>query len=427
MSEENTANMQRSQTTGAMARTASGTVYRMNKGLRAPRSDRSYDYLGTEDAGRKPVTKYNYMRNPNPSSKPTKSFDYLNDDQNRDDPNEPARRYFTSTGNLSDQSQPHSTNAPRIPGRAYSHSSSDTLSSEAEEEREDDEAVRALLEVIQEQLTGCSAATPIRIQHGTPIAAPAIGGKGANAGTVALIAVGFANCALNLHNTQKYTLSTPIASIAIMLGGGAQLIAGLLEFTKGNSFGSSSFMSYGAFWLTIACRWLIPNNSFGGPVAVYPTVDYFEGIFLQLFAIHSLIMCLCTFRMNVGIFFVFFIIMLTFLLTGLGNMLKEDTLVVLQVGGYFGIVSGALSFYVGFAELLNEIYDRTILPVFPMGDLPCFKRASKEDEEAAVPNDGAADGNAVPHSPNTVEVSNIAEPPHEPATEPENPGSNKTD
>ena len=41
-----------------------------------------------------------------------------------------------------------------------------------------------------------------------------------------------------------------VFGLALAYGGGAQLLAGMWEFAKGNTFGATAFSSYGAFWLS---------------------------------------------------------------------------------------------------------------------------------------------------------------------------------
>ncbi len=42
---------------------------------------------------------------------------------------------------------------------------------------------------------------------------------------------------------------------AIFLGGLAQLVAGVMDYKKGNIFGGTAFSAYGFFWLAVALTW----------------------------------------------------------------------------------------------------------------------------------------------------------------------------
>ena len=48
-----------------------------------------------------------------------------------------------------------------------------------------------------------------------------------------------------------------VLGLAIFVGGLGQLIAGVWEFAKGNTFGAAAFCCYGGFWLSF---WYIINN-----------------------------------------------------------------------------------------------------------------------------------------------------------------------
>ena len=41
-----------------------------------------------------------------------------------------------------------------------------------------------------------------------------------------------------------------VLGLALAYGGAAQLLAGMWEFRKGNTFGATAFSSYGAFWIS---------------------------------------------------------------------------------------------------------------------------------------------------------------------------------
>src|SRR5208283_3767949 len=56
---------------------------------------------------------------------------------------------------------------------------------------------------------------------------------------------------LNLANMGLFGISSIIVAMGIFYGGLAQMVAGAMEFRKGNTFGTLAFTSYGAFWLTL--------------------------------------------------------------------------------------------------------------------------------------------------------------------------------
>lgn len=201
--------------------------------------------------------------------------------------------------------------------------------------------------------------------------------KLANAGPIGLCGYGMTVILLGLHNTGHYFLYSVIPSMAICYGGIAQIAAGLLEFTKGNTFGYVTFCSYGAFWLSLTCIWMLPNTSFGIPSEVVATSEYFLGVYMLLWAVFTLFMWACTIPMNVFIFLVYLSMFLVYLLLAIGHMAQAVN--VVKAAGYIGIVCGGLSLGLAIAEVVNQCWDRTIIPVIPMTQLLGW--LSKKDAE----------------------------------------------
>ena len=65
---------------------------------------------------------------------------------------------------------------------------------------------------------------------------------------------------LNIHNTGAYGVSAMILGMGIFYGGLAQIIAGIMEFKKGNTFGTTAFTSYGLFWISLVALWVFPES-----------------------------------------------------------------------------------------------------------------------------------------------------------------------
>jgi succinate-acetate transporter protein len=82
--------------------------------------------------------------------------------------------------------------------------------------------------------------------------------KFSNPAPLGLMAFGMTTVLLNLHNAGFYGLDTMILAMGIFYGGIAQVIAGILEFRKGNTFGTTAFCSYGLFWLTLVFLLVFP-------------------------------------------------------------------------------------------------------------------------------------------------------------------------
>jgi len=73
----------------------------------------------------------------------------------------------------------------------------------------------------------------------------------ANPGPLGLFGFAMTTVLLNIHNAGFFPVNSMIMGMGVFFGGGAQFVAGVMEWKKGNNFGSIAFMSYGAFWLTL--------------------------------------------------------------------------------------------------------------------------------------------------------------------------------
>ncbi|AEJ38892.1 GPR1/FUN34/yaaH family protein [Sulfobacillus acidophilus TPY] len=144
-----------------------------------------------------------------------------------------------------------------------------------------------------------------------------------------------------------------VLALAMAYGGTAQLVAGVLEFRRGNTFGTVAFFSYGAFWWSFA----LFAHYFGAGVPAA-----FVGWYLFLWGVFTFYMWLGTFRATMALQLVFLALWVTFVLLAIGAW---GMTALTTVGGYVGMITAILAFYLSAAEVLNEMYGRTVLPVGP--------------------------------------------------------------
>ena len=181
----------------------------------------------------------------------------------------------------------------------------------------------------------------------------------ANPAPLGLFGFGMTTVLLNLHNAGLFPLDAMILAMGIFYGGMAQVIAGISEFKKGNTFGMAAFSSYGLFWLTLVFLIVFPEMGWGSaPNAVS------MGAYLFMWGLFTLLMFFGTLRANAALMFVFGSLTVLFFLLSLGNItgIREVT----RVAGYEGIVCGFSAIYLAIAEVLNEGHGRTVLPIIPM-------------------------------------------------------------
>src|SRR5512136_2403249 len=88
----------------------------------------------------------------------------------------------------------------------------------------------------------------------------------ANPAPLGLMAFGMTTVLLNIHNAGFYAMNTMILAMGIFYGGIAQVIAGLMDWKKNNTFGTTAFLSYGLFWLTLVALLILPKwTGIAGP------------------------------------------------------------------------------------------------------------------------------------------------------------------
>ncbi len=179
----------------------------------------------------------------------------------------------------------------------------------------------------------------------------------ANPAPLGLLAFGMTTVLLNFHNAGFYELNTMILAMGIFYGGLAQVIAGVLEWKKNNTFGTLAFTSYGMFWLTLVALLVLPQ-AFPGLKA---TPAGAMGAFLSVWGFFTLIMFIGTLRLSVALQVVFGSLTILFALLAAGDFTGNAT--ITHIAGYEGIFCGASAMYTGLALTLNEVNGRTVLPL----------------------------------------------------------------
>ncbi|MFA5041772.1 MAG: acetate uptake transporter [Bdellovibrionales bacterium] len=179
----------------------------------------------------------------------------------------------------------------------------------------------------------------------------------ANPAPLGLMGFGMTTVLLNFHNAGFYPLDSMILAMGIFYGGLAQLIVGLMEWKKGNTFGTTAFSSYGLFWISFVTLVLLPKTSLGIPAPDKATM----GAFLGLWGIFTLMMFVATLRMSIALQVVFASLAVLFFLLAAGDFTKCE--LVTRIAGWEGIFCGASAIYTAIAQVLNEVYGKNVLPI----------------------------------------------------------------
>ncbi len=187
-----------------------------------------------------------------------------------------------------------------------------------------------------------------------PVAQAATSPGVANPGPLGLSAFALTTFVLSAVNAGLLSATDTkiVVGLALFYGGLAQLLAGMWEFRTGNTFGSTAFTSYGAFWIAVGAsvqfNWITSDKAFG--------------FFLLGWTIFTFIMFLGTLRVNGGLIALFGLLFLTFLFLTIGAFGGGTTV----FGGYLGILTAIVAWYNALAGVLSSGRSSFTLPIFPM-------------------------------------------------------------
>lgn len=183
-----------------------------------------------------------------------------------------------------------------------------------------------------------------------------------------------------IYITAVPAATTPVVfGVALMFGGLAQFVAGVIQLRMGNTFGGMLFCGFGAFWLSLfaIAQFFIRD--------VPPTqVGHAQGLFLYAFGVFSAVMLLASFRTSIvvvttlaGLTAALFLLGAALYTASLGVIAGVASSGLLKTGGWFALAVAGLAFYLALADVCEASYGREILPV---GHLAKPKRESLEKE-----------------------------------------------
>jgi succinate-acetate transporter protein len=182
----------------------------------------------------------------------------------------------------------------------------------------------------------------------------------ANPAPLGLFGFGMTTVLLNLHNAGFFEMNSMIFGMGLFYGGLAQIIAGIMEAKKNNTFGLTAFVSYGFFWLTLVGLLVMPKLGWVAAASEKGMIAY-----LIIWGIFTLLLFFGTLRISRALQFVFATLTILFFLLAVGDATGDSGIKTFT--GYEGILCGASAIYTGAATLLNEVYGR---PVLPLGIMP---------------------------------------------------------
>ena len=181
----------------------------------------------------------------------------------------------------------------------------------------------------------------------------------ANPAPLGLTGFGLTTILLNIHNAGFYPNNSMILGMGIFVGGIAQIIAGILESKKNNTFGLTAFVAYGSFWLSLVAIWALPRLGIADKAD-----ETAMGFYLFIWGLFTFGMFIGTLRLNRALQVVFGSLVVLFWLLALGAFTHSAAIKTLA--GYEGIFCGFSACYAAIAQVLNEVYGRVVLPLGPV-------------------------------------------------------------
>jgi uncharacterized protein len=144
-----------------------------------------------------------------------------------------------------------------------------------------------------------------------------------------------------------------VIPVALIFGGVASFLAGMWAFRRGNTLAATTFATFGAFnasWAIL--QWmmlvgLVPAVVNGG------SPSDVDGVLVLTFSLISLYL---------GLAAVLFTMTLTHGFLGVWALTPETSWLRI-VGGYCGIVSALLAFFVSAALVINSAHGRELIPI----------------------------------------------------------------
>lgn len=182
-----------------------------------------------------------------------------------------------------------------------------------------------------------------------------------NPAPLGLLAFGMTTVLLNLHNAGYFTLGSVILSMGIFYGGIAQVIAGWMEWKRGNTFACTAFVSFGLFWISLIFILILPGVGIGETNSPVELAAY-----LLIWGLLVAGLFIGTLKFNRAMQVIFASVVVLFVLLAIGTL--TGSVLITRIAGYEGIFAGFCAIYTGLALVINETYGegKMIVPLWPI-------------------------------------------------------------
>ena len=181
----------------------------------------------------------------------------------------------------------------------------------------------------------------------------------ANPAPLGLLGFGMTTVLLNIHNAGFFPMNAMILAMGIFYGGLAQVIAGIMEWKKNNTFGTTAFTSYGFFWLSLVGLILMPKMGLAEAASGKAMAAY-----LFMWGLFTFVMFIGTLRINRALQVVFLSLTVLFFLLAAGDF--TGIALITRFAGFEGILCGFSAIYAALAQVINELYGKELMPMGSM-------------------------------------------------------------
>ncbi|OKP10928.1 Ammonia transport outward protein 2 [Penicillium subrubescens] len=220
------------------------------------------------------------------------------------------------------------------------------------------------------QQTVSQVAAPVFTKLGNP------GPLGLLAFAITTFVVGLLECGAGLPDSNPEGNVGPNQAsfgIVVFMGGTAQILAGIMQFRVGNTFGTTVHCAYGAFWLSFG-MFMLPylgiEAAYKGDKRAY---SFALGIYLIMWCFLTVLFFIAALRTNIAILCVFFFLIMAFLFLSLANFTSTEHATASRnlnkAGGAFACVCAFCAFYAGASGLMVP---ETTWVRFPLGEIDNF-------------------------------------------------------
>ncbi len=168
---------------------------------------------------------------------------------------------------------------------------------------------------------------------------------------------GFGLCALffNLYQAGLFPVDITILAMAVFYGGISQITVGLMEWHKNNYFCAAAFVTFGLFWLSLVGFIILPAVGFGS--TPHPSV---LAAYFFLWGGFSIILLASATQISPAVRMVFVLLATYFFIFSIGA--ATESITVRLVAAYFGLAGGCTALYAGTTLIVNQVFDRPVLP-----------------------------------------------------------------